>query len=245
MKIDNHELQNTEVAVAAYDRECLLRVDEELLFNEFLPPAPARVLDLGVGNGRTTVPLHERGYHVTGIEYCQPLVDAALRRNPHVDIRWGDARHLDFADATIDAVIFSWNGIDYMDPYTERLKVLKEAYRVLKPGGIFLLSSHNAFGVIDRLRRPWGLTKRGLMFLYDQLVHGRQMRGWYCIWRDDSLGKPLFYSAPPRVQSANLRSAGWEVLRVSSVCTPKRPVRWWVDVHVNYTCRKPASPNPA
>jgi len=39
-------------------------------------------------------------------------------------------------------VIFSLNGLDYID-HVDRLRALKEIYRVLKPEGFFMFSTHN------------------------------------------------------------------------------------------------------
>ncbi|MFV0444353.1 MAG: class I SAM-dependent methyltransferase [Planctomycetaceae bacterium] len=226
-------------AMTAYTQSTGLRTDEAALVAKYFPSAGARILDLGVGSGRTTAPLHNMGYHVTGIEYCADLVAAAAQLHPEVDIRRGDARSLPFPDAEFDAAWFSWNGIDYMVPFAERLQVLTEIHRVVRPGGVFLVSSHNALGCLYRLTRPVGLTVRGLQFLIDQLTFERPLCSWYCRWRDDALGKPLFYSAPPRRQVRTLKDCGWTVLDVQSVERQGQPASWWRDVHVNYVCRKP------
>src|SRR5262249_31629965 len=159
------------------------------------PSPPARVLDLGCGNGRTTIPLSRMGYTVTGVEYSPSLVQLAQDRHPGAPIQQGDARALAAADRSFDAALFSWNGIDYMNPLEERRRVLQEVRRVLKPSGLFLFSSHNALGCIGRLLRPPLLTKRAVRFWLDQVSRERRGRGWYFAWRDDALGLPIFYSA--------------------------------------------------
>ena len=234
----NLKLHESPKALCEFNRSYELRPDESAIIKEFFPPPPAHVLDLGVGNGRTTVPLHQQGYNVVGIEYCAELVEAACRNYPEVRVVQGDARQLNFRDSEFDVVWFSWNGIDYMYPYEARLLVLREAYRVLKPGGIFFLSSHNALGVINRIIRPWGLMVRGLQFVRDQLTSRRPFLSWYCVWSGDALVSPIFYSAPPSRQLQALQHEGWDVLAIRSVESPSRPVRWWRDVHINYVCRK-------
>lgn len=237
----NLGLHSKDSAMSFYDGRFELRRDEIEIVRKYFPAPPARVLDLGVGNGRTTVPLHQMHYDVVGLEYCQELVEAGLRQHPGVCLIQGDARNLSYDDRSFDVVWFSWNGIDYMCPFSERQAVLREAYRVLKPGGVFFVSSHNALGVIGRLLKPVGLTLVGLRFLLDQVTFRRPFFSWYCVWKDSALGAPVFYSAPPSRQIRELRHHGFIVEDVSSVVNPERRAVWWRDVHVNYVCRKPGS----
>ena len=232
-------LHRSQPALDAFSVSFTLREDEQHIVSEWFPPPPARVLDLGVGNGRTTVAFKRMGYEVVGIEYCRELLAHGQALHPDVDMREGDARCLDLPDASFDAAIFSWNGIDYMKPVDERMKVLAEIRRCVRPGGIVFLSSHNVGGVLYRLLRPWFLTLQGLRFIWDQLAHWRSRGGWYFVWRDDSLGRPVFHSAPPVVQVPLLREAGLEPLAVRSVLRFREPASWWRDVHVNYVCRRP------
>ena len=47
-----------------------------------------------------------------------------------------------FPKITLDFVLFSFNGIDYVG-HDDRARVLKQVARILRPGGIFVFSSHN------------------------------------------------------------------------------------------------------
>ncbi|HMT33005.1 MAG TPA: class I SAM-dependent methyltransferase [Dermatophilaceae bacterium] len=103
----------------------------------------ARILDLGIGAGRTTGHLLPLAGRYVGIDYSAQLVAAARERFPEADLRVGDARDLGaFADGSVDVVVFSFNGIDYMG-HADRLLTLAEIRRVLAPGGLFVFASHN------------------------------------------------------------------------------------------------------
>jgi SAM-dependent methyltransferase len=100
------------------------------------------VLDIGIGAGRTTAFLLPVAGSYVGIDISPAMVRQAKRRFPEADLRVGDARKLDFPDRSFSLVLFSFNGIDYIEP-AERIDVLREVHRVLEPGGCFVFSSHN------------------------------------------------------------------------------------------------------
>lgn len=120
----------------------LLHEDEEALIRKYFKPG-AGILDLACGMGRTTLLLHEMGYKVRGVDRSKLLIDVAKRRLPYLDLQVGSYDAIDEPDNSFENVMISLNGIDYAFPVTQRLKALSECARVLKPGGIFLYSSHN------------------------------------------------------------------------------------------------------
>lgn len=112
-----------------------------------------RVLDIGIGGGRTTGLLapHARSY--VGVDVTPGMVELARSRFPGEDLRLGDACHLDLADRSCDLVVFSFNGLDALD-HQRRARALAEMSRVLAPGGRVVFSSLNLAGPsFDE--RPW------------------------------------------------------------------------------------------
>jgi SAM-dependent methyltransferase len=105
-----------------------------------LSPRPRRILDVGCGQGGGIVYL-SRLYpdaHLTGTERSHAAVALARRRiAPHVqgDIRKGGSRRLEFPDARFDLVV------SVGAPTNVGLsRLVQEAGRVLRPGGIISLS---------------------------------------------------------------------------------------------------------
>ncbi|MFH1231837.1 MAG: class I SAM-dependent methyltransferase [Planctomycetota bacterium] len=125
--------QYNEVGLAKY---------EEYLIKKFFKGK--RVLDIGCGCGRTTMPLSQMGFEVIGIDLVPEMIAVAQNKFLHIDFRIMNACNLEFPDEHFDNVLFSFNGIDNIYPNKKRLIALKEIYRVLKPGGTFLFTSHNA-----------------------------------------------------------------------------------------------------
>jgi SAM-dependent methyltransferase len=110
----------------------------ELAFSRY---RGGRVLDVGVGGGRTAALLKHHAGDYLGIDYTPEMV--AISRANHPDLRFEtmDARYLDkIDDGSLDLVVFSYNGIDSVDP-AGRLAILAEVNRVLRPGGAFVFST--------------------------------------------------------------------------------------------------------
>ncbi|MCM8805081.1 MAG: class I SAM-dependent methyltransferase [Candidatus Omnitrophica bacterium] len=93
-----------------------------------------KVLDLGCGGGRTTVPLFKMDYKVVGINISKNLIKQLNKKFPMIDVHVGDAANLKFfKNRSFDIVLFSNNGLDCLYPKEKRIEALKEIYRVLKP----------------------------------------------------------------------------------------------------------------
>ena len=89
-------------------------------------PKGAKILDMGAGGGEALVLLRERGYDAYGID-LQP-------RNALV--REGDFLHTGFPDLSFDGVLSQCAFFISGDP----AGALREARRLLKPGGVLMLS---------------------------------------------------------------------------------------------------------
>jgi SAM-dependent methyltransferase len=102
-----------------------------------LPPAPAVVADVGGGPGRYALWLASLGYRVVHRDivplHVAQLAQAAAAASVAVDSAVGDARALDLADASADAVLLL--GPLYHLDGPERVQALAEAARVVRPGG--------------------------------------------------------------------------------------------------------------
>jgi len=90
-----------------------------------------RVLDLGCGPGTVSAAAQERGASCVGVDFSDAMVGEARRRNPGIDFKTGDVHALPFGDAEFDVVIANLVVHHLGDPD----RALKEAQRVLKPGG--------------------------------------------------------------------------------------------------------------
>jgi SAM-dependent methyltransferase len=135
---------NSPEVVLFYETKTELQPCEKHLFDSHLKRSMA-LLDMGVGGGRTTPYLSEIAGRYIGADYSEAMVEACRKRFPDLEFRHCDATDMhQFSDGAFDAVVFSFNGIDCIRNDEGRARCLTETSRVLKPGGIFIFSSHNA-----------------------------------------------------------------------------------------------------
>jgi len=124
---------------------------EQLLFRTYIKPGMT-VLDLGVGGGRTTPYLAKIASHYVGVDYSEPMIHACRRKFPDFNFLLADACDLSsFEDASFDAIVFSFNGLDSVVPDENRSRCLRECWRVLRPAGVFVFSSHNPRSLLVRV----------------------------------------------------------------------------------------------
>lgn len=192
----------------------LYELEIEIIERHF-PAPPAKVIDLGCGAGRTTLGLEARGYDVDAIDLSADLVDEACGRVQNARVQLMDARELGFADASFDAALFSFNGLDCVHPHRERLRVLQSIHRVLRPHGIFYYSGHN--GLAAWGPRPGDSLRKLIKRDRDMLLAQRrpfEERSRYLAYPEQGGGTQVLYSALPHTHLRELRAAGFRPVAV-------------------------------
>jgi ubiquinone/menaquinone biosynthesis C-methylase UbiE len=108
--------------------------------------AHGRVLELAVGTG-LNLPLYPAAVrHVLGVDVSEGMLDRARARiaahglGERVEVRPGDVEDLDLADGSVDSVVSTYSLCTVADP----VAALREARRVLVPGGRLVLVEHGA-----------------------------------------------------------------------------------------------------
>lgn len=225
---DNQQIYEDAGVIDAY-REAAPPQQGELAVFEPLSDElrSGRLLDIGIGAGRTTAYLAPKVGHYVGVDYSHGLVAAAQQLYPEADIRWCDARDMSaFDDGSFDFVNFSFNGLDSLD-HDGRLQVLAEVHRVLKPGGHWTFSSHNR----DYRRRgllPWQPPfKPGRVMLKKSREALAARKNWsrlrkeqvetpeYALVNDEAHDYSLLhYYVSPQAQTRQLEAAGFTDVRV-------------------------------
>ncbi|TND09354.1 MAG: type 11 methyltransferase [Bacteroidetes bacterium] len=155
----NHAAYSAEDTVNWYDQLDALLPSEKIILEGIMPAIRGKkILDIGVGGGRTTKHLLEISRDYTGIDYSQKFAELVKKKFRLDSVYCCDARDMSrFADGSFDFVLFSFNSIDYI-PHEGRLKAMAEIRRVLRPSGIFMFSTHNRNWIHTgktAWQRPW------------------------------------------------------------------------------------------
>jgi ubiquinone/menaquinone biosynthesis C-methylase UbiE len=146
------------------------------LLERCLPAAPARVLDVGGGAGAYAIPLAAAGYEVHLIDPAPLHIEqaAAASRDtdtPLASTSLGDARDLQEADNSADAVLLL-GPLYHLTSREDRITALREAHRVLRPGGTVVAKALSRFYPVfeelaDGMPPGPGWRDRTLQFLAD------------------------------------------------------------------------------
>lgn len=104
--------------------------------------AKGKVLEIGIGTGKN-LPYYPEGVEVIGIDFSRGMLEKAEKRKKelgleNVKLLYMDAQNMELDDNTFDTVVSTFVFCTVPDP----IKGLKEAYRVLKPGGTAIFLEH-------------------------------------------------------------------------------------------------------
>jgi len=101
-----------------------------------------KILDVGAGTGRVSVPLAKAGALVTAVDVSEAMFEILkIKRLKDCKIETvvGDGESLPFEDGAFDIVVAAFFIVHLKDP----TRFFDEAYRVLKDGGILLVTNIN------------------------------------------------------------------------------------------------------
>ena len=129
-----HELEHKPL-----DREWLARFSAAV-------GTPGPICDLGCGPGHVARYLHEQGAQVLGMDLSPRMIEWARQLNGGIEFRVSNMAALEVADGIWGGIVAFYSIIHL--PPTQIAAVLRESWRVLRPGGEVLL----AFHVGDKVR---------------------------------------------------------------------------------------------
>lgn len=97
----------------------------------------AKVLEGGCGKGQFVYSLQSKGYDAYGVDFAEKTITKIRSLFPNLKLSFDDVRSLHFPDATFDGY---WS-IGVIEHFPEGYDaIMKEMYRVLKPGGYLFLT---------------------------------------------------------------------------------------------------------
>ena len=137
-------------------------------------PRQGRILEAGCGLGGQVLALRKRGWEAEGVEYAERTVEKVKRLYPDLPIRVGDVTNLDVPDGTYAGYI-SLGVVEHRQEGPEPF--LREAYRILRPGGVALISVPY-FHILRRIKARLGMFNAdpGELAFYQYAFHPREFQ---------------------------------------------------------------------
>ncbi len=160
-----------------------------------------RILDVGTGTGRISVPLLRLGADVIGIDLSLNMMGKLREKYHAAHLAQADASRLPFASQQFDAVLTT-HVMHLIGPWRE---ALREFRRVLKADGVYIDSTqwHDTSSRLTRIRDHWR-----------ELVEARG-----AAWRRPGAQSRDELNAELQAQGAQLEEV--EVLRYYATATPR------------------------
>jgi SAM-dependent methyltransferase len=154
------------------------------------------LLDVATGPGQAAATAAARGARVVGLDFSRAMLALARRWHPDIEFRQGEAECLPFPDAAFEAVVMNFVLLHLARPE----QALREACRVLRPGGRVALS-------------VWAKPEEAVVF---GIVLGA-VRNHGTLEVPLPPGPPFFRFSDREECEGTLRAAGFEAPRVAKV----------------------------
>ncbi|MBO0798308.1 MAG: class I SAM-dependent methyltransferase [Blastocatellia bacterium] len=159
----------------SYDQEdnALIVVEEQITTNILASLSGTRALDLGTGTGRHALRLARRGWNVAGLDESAAML-AVARQVAERDGLTIDFRHqsleaaIPYADEEFDLLIAAL-ALCHID---DLVAVFREGYRVLQPGGHFLITDFHPAAIAEGWRTQF--KQSGTTYLLPTAHHTRE-----------------------------------------------------------------------
>ncbi|MCZ7463474.1 class I SAM-dependent methyltransferase [Rhizobium rhizogenes] len=206
-----------------YDNQQLYPA-ERIILDQFRHAyAGKRLLDLGVGTGRTTKPLLPLVGDYIGIDRSQPMLALARRNFPAATFLDMDVRAIgQFGAERFDCVLGALAILSAFG-HEDRLAIIHAISSILAPGGYFIFSFHNR-----QWKRAGGMPLHRRSWHPREVVNSLHPQSWinylrlqaatrqtpeYAILVDQAhRWSGLFYFIDLAAQTRQLEAAGFEIV---------------------------------
>ena len=129
-RLDKKDIIEKEISII---KKYLAEIIKELPFKSY------NIVDLGCGNGRWFELFQERQVDYIGVDASEKLIEIARKKYPQAKFQVADALNLPFPNGFFDK-IYSIAVLHQIPSKELRLQFLKEVKRVLRPGGLLILT---------------------------------------------------------------------------------------------------------
>lgn len=195
---------------------------EAALIRRSFPPA-SRVLDVGCGAGREAIAMAQAGLEVVAVDLIPEMARLtaanATGRQLRILALAGGAGCLPFRPETFDGVAMLGQLISFLPSRPLRRRALCEAWRILRPGGTLIMTTHNRrchwrfrlyFAAVNPWRRLLRRLGRGSGLDVNDRWSARDLAG-----RPVASQRLYFHMYDQEEAADDLRAAGFKILRAA------------------------------
>lgn len=104
------------------------------------------VWDFGCGPGQTTGYVHNLGIEISELDISGKILEQARKNNPGIRFQKGNILDLEFNDNSVAGVVAFYAIVHFTKK--QIIRALSEIFRVLKPGGLLLITFHIGDGTV-------------------------------------------------------------------------------------------------
>jgi SAM-dependent methyltransferase len=129
------------------------REPNQFVASELADLAPGAAVDLAAGEGRNAIWLASRGWSATAVDFSRVALDkgARLASQAGIEVRWVCADATTWqAPAPVDLVVMAY----FQVPADDRRRAVRNAARMLRPGGTLLLVAHDSTNLAEGTGGP-------------------------------------------------------------------------------------------
>lgn len=127
------------------------REPNQFVAAELADLAPGTAVDLAAGEGRNAIWLASRGWSATAVDFSQVALDKGARLGEGLDVTWVCADATAWTpDEAVDLVVIAYLQV----PAADRRRAVRNAVRMLRPGGTLLLVAHDSTNLTDGTGGP-------------------------------------------------------------------------------------------
>ena len=194
--------------------------DVDRRFVEEHCPHPGWLLDLGCGTGRLLTPLAQRGYRVLGVDLSEEMLTVVRSKvGAAIPLLRANITELNgIRDQTFDYAVCLFSTLGMVMGAENRRRMVAHVFRLLRPGGCFILHVHNRwFNVWNAAGRAW-------------LLHNGWRRGDRVMPAHQGVAGLTLHLFTRGEASRLLTEAGFRVREIRSVSLRtdgRLPLPWW------------------
>lgn len=206
----------------------LLRVENELellrtrdILLRYLPEPPAELIDIGGGPAVHSFWLAGLGYRTHLVDIVPRHIEQARQLNREMEkslasISVGDARALDFPDLSADAVLLL-GPLYHLIKSEDRLAALREALRVLRPGGVLITQAISRYAALVKLLSRQMVGNQRLAKVAQETAR----TGWHLPSQDMDFFTTAFFHHPYELEREIIQT-GFQLCTTLAVEGPAR-----------------------